>query len=87
MTPILFAESTTTFTTNGIGRLTDAISCYVTEERNGQYELALVYPVTGQHYSEIRNRAIIGVIPYVDATLQPFRIYKITKPLNGKVAV
>lgn len=87
MTPVLFAESTTTFTTNGIGRLTDAISCYVTEERNGQYELALVYPVTGQHYSDIRNRAIIGVIPYVDATLQPFRIYKITKPLNGKVAV
>lgn len=87
MTPILFAEATTTFTTNGIGRLTDAISCYVSEMRNGQYELALVYPVTGQHYSDIRNRAIIGVIPYVDATLQPFRIYKITKPLNGKVAV
>lgn len=87
MTPILFAEATTTFTTNGIGRLTDAISCYVTEERNGQYELAMVYPVTGQHYAEIRNRAIIGAIPYVDATLQPFRIYKITKPLNGKVAV
>lgn len=87
MTPILFAEDTTTFTTNGIGRLTDAISCYVSEMRNGQYELALVYPVTGQHYAEIRNRAIIGVIPYVDATLQPFRIYKITKPLNGKVAV
>lgn len=87
MTPILFAEATTTFTTNGIGRLTDAISCYVTEERNGQYELAMVYPVTGQHYSDVRNRAIIGVIPYVDATLQPFRIYKITKPLNGKVAV
>lgn len=87
MTPILFAEATTTFTTNGIGRLTDAISCYVTEERNGQYELVMVYPVTGQHYADIRNRAIIGVIPYVDATLQPFRIYKITKPLNGKVAV
>lgn len=87
MTPILFEEATSSFTTNGIGRLTDTISCTVTEERNGQYELALVYPVTGQHYSEIRNRAIIGVIPYVDATLQPFRIYKITKPLNGKVAV
>lgn len=87
MTPILFAEATSTFTTNGIGRLASAISCTIEEERNGQYELAMLYPVTGQHYSDIKNRAIIGVIPYVDAALQPFRIYKITKPLNGRVMV
>ena len=41
MKPILFAETQTDFTTNGIGRLSDAISCTVTEERNGQYVLSV----------------------------------------------
>lgn len=35
MIPILYAASETDFTTNGIGLLTDAVSCTVTEERNG----------------------------------------------------
>lgn len=87
MTPILFAENATTFTTNGIGRLSDAISCKVEEERNGQYELSMEYPTDGQHYSKIVNRAIIVVKPCVDASLQPFRIYEITKPLLGRITV
>lgn len=87
MTPILFAESATTFTSNGIGRLADAITCRVEEERNGQYELLMEYPVDGQHYSDIVNRAIIVVKPYVDASLQPFRIYEITKPMLGRITV
>ena len=87
MTPILFAESATTFTSNGIGRLADAITCRVEEERNGQYELFMEYPVDGQHYSDIVNRAIIVVKPYVDASLQPFRIYEITKPMLGRITV
>lgn len=87
MKPILFSEASTTFTTNGIGRLTDAISCTVTEERNGIYELEMDYPTSGQHYSDIGQRKIIVAQPSVDASLQPFRIYKVTKPLNGKVKV
>ena len=43
MIPILYAASEIDFTTNGIGLLTDAVSCTVTEERNGAYELTLVY--------------------------------------------
>lgn len=87
MKPILFAESANTFTTNGIGRLTDAISCTVTEERNGSYELEMEYPVTGQHYSDIGQRKIIVAQPSVESNLQPFRIYRVTKPLNGRVKV
>ena len=45
MIPILFRPKTTDFSTNGIGRWSDAISCYVTEERNGLYELEMKYPV------------------------------------------
>ena len=35
MIPILYSETEREFKTNGIGRLVDAISCTVTEERNG----------------------------------------------------
>ena len=87
MKPILFAESANTFTTNGIGRLTDALSCTVTEERNGSYELYMEYPTTGQHYSDIGQRKIIVAQPAVDSKLQPFRIYRVTKPINGRVKV
>ena len=87
MKPILFSENSTVFTSNGIGRLSDAISCVVTEERNGIYELEMVYPVSGIHYSDIGIRNIIVGKPSANADLQPFRIYKITKPINGKVSV
>lgn len=87
MNPILFSENSTTFTTNGIGRLSSAISCECVEERNGQYEVELTYPIDGQHYSDIGIRKIIVVIPSDGATLQAFRIYKISKPINGKVVI
>ena len=43
MNPILFPEGQKSFDTNGLGRLSYAISCKVTEERNGQYELHREY--------------------------------------------
>ena len=51
MTPLLFAPNTTIFNTNGIGTLADAVSCIVTEERNGMFELEMQYPITGLHYT------------------------------------
>lgn len=86
MKPILFDESATTFTTNGIGRL-DCISCKVTEERNGMYELEAVVAEGSQHYSDLGMSKIIVARPFDGGALQPFRIYKITKPINGKSTV
>ena len=87
MKPILFAENSTVFTSNGIGRLSDAISCVVTEERNGQYELTMEYPSTGIHFDEIKLRAIIVAKPSEGASNQPFRIYNISRPTNGRVTI
>ena len=87
MKPILFAENSTVFTSNGIGRLADALDCVVTEERNGAYELEMTYPMSGQHYEDITIRKIVVVKPSANATLQAFRIYKLGKPINGKVKV
>lgn len=82
MKPILFDETATTFTTNGLGRL-DCVSCIVTEERNGQYILEMSIAESALHADEIAMNSIICVIPSDGATLQAFRVYKITKPING----
>lgn len=87
MTPILFEGNTTTYTTNGIGRLADAISCLVEENLNGLYELTMTYPLTGQYYGEIREDRVILAEPFEGGTWQPFRIYKVSRPLNGIVTV
>lgn len=88
MYPILFDETETAFTSNGIGRLIDATHCTVTEELNGQYELEMQYPITGQHYADITEDRYI-LVRHDDDTmdLQPFQIYKISRPLNGIVTV
>lgn len=85
--PILFAATDTAFDTNGLGVLTDAISCTVTEERNGAFELEMTYPVSGIHYGEIKTRCIILARPNPADDPQPFRIYRITRPLDGIVTV
>lgn len=83
MIPILFPSTATEWTTQGLGALSDAISCTVTEERNGIFELEMQYPMSGVHFDEMQNRRIILAIPSPYRAAQPFRIYRITKPLGG----
>ena len=74
MIPILFPAGETEFKTQGLGALTDAVLCEVTEERNGAYELEMQYPATGIHFEEIQTRCIIFAIPSPYRLPQPFRI-------------
>ena len=83
MIPILYEKTETAFTSNGIGRLSDAISCTVTEERNGSYELEMQYPITGQYFDKLTHSRIIYAVPADGKSGQPFRIYRIEKPING----
>lgn len=87
MKPILFPSTATEFKTQGLGVLTDAISCTVTEERNGAFELTMQYPDTGIHFDEITDRCIIYAIPSPYRAPQPFRIYRITRPMDGIIMV
>ena len=87
MIPILYEKTETAFTTNGIGRLSDALSCIVTEERNGAYELAMEYVEGGMHAEDLDIDRIIFAKPSQLSTPQPFRIYQITKPLNQRFKV
>lgn len=85
--PILYGAEEREFTSNGIGFLSDAMSVTVTEELNGQYELEMIYPVGGRYFSELDYRKIILAKPSGAQGEQPFRIYRITKPMDGRVTV
>lgn len=87
MIPILYPPGETSFSGNGLGRLSEAITCTVEEVRNGKYELEMEYPVTGAHFGDIRNSCIIWAEPSDAYREQPFRIYKISKPMGGKIKI
>ena len=87
MIPILYEGNEQSFTSNGLGRLSDVISCKVVEERNATYELEMTYPVNGVHYDELQESRIILAQPFDGGLTQPFTIYQITKPLNQVVTV
>lgn len=92
MIPILYSATETVAQlvadkTNGLGRLPDAASCKVTEERNGAFTLEMTYPITGLHYADIAIGGVIKAKPNELADPQLFRIYHITKPLNGVVTI
>ena len=48
MIPILYDKSEKLFKNNGIGRLSDTISCKVTEKRNSTYQVVLEYLTQGK---------------------------------------
>lgn len=87
MRPILYKSTEKDFLTNGIGVLSDVISCIVREERNGSYELTMTYPIDGMHFSDIKSRAIILAKPNNEDRPQPFRVVHITKPIDGIIEV
>ncbi|MBQ7540832.1 MAG: hypothetical protein IJT44_00900 [Clostridia bacterium] len=81
MIPILMQDDTT------VGFLKEAMSCVVTEERNGVFELSLTYPVTGTLFDKLQIDRFVKAKPNDTADLQLFRIYEVTKPMNGIVTV
>lgn len=87
MTPYLYDSSESSFLSNGIGNLADAAKCKVKEQRNGEFELEMEYPVSGILFDQIRIGRYITARPAPFRDQQPFEIYKITKPMEGLVTV
>lgn len=84
---ITLHESTSqVFNTMGIGAL-QPISCQVSEEENGEFELEMEYPVTGTLFNELTLRRIIVAKPSPTGSPQPFRIYEVSKEIGGIVTV
>ncbi len=87
MMPVLYNPEETVFSSNGIGVLSDAVSCLINQELNGLFELTMQYPVSGIHFAEITQRAIILAKVDPVSEMQPFRVYRIQKSSPGTVTV
>ena len=83
MTPILLKADAKT----KIGWLSECTACEVTEERNGVYELELVYPIGAAHSNDIVTDCYIKAKPNQTSANQLFHIYKVSKPINGEFTV
>lgn len=66
------------FDNNGLGVLSEPISCYITEELNGDYSLELEYAANSKKAQYLEEWNIIK------ADGQLFRIYKVEKNSEGK---
>ena len=82
MIPILYGPSETEFKTNGFGKLSSAVECKVTEERNGIYDLGMKYPTGGAHYENLCEGCIIVSSHDDNGDLQPFRITSIKREMK-----
>jgi phage minor structural protein len=83
--PILFEADNTNYDHNGIGVLFDAISCTVTEEYNGAFDIELEYPVDGEWANDItKGRQILAKPNDVDEP-HAFRIYEIDSDLESEI--
>lgn len=87
MKPILFEVGETSFDSNGLGLIGDALSCEVTEEANAAYELTLTLPAVSRRYPDMQRGRLILARPNPIDRPQPFRIYRVTRPLKGAVSV
>ena len=72
---------------NGVGILSDATECTVTEEMNGMFTLSMTYPVGGLHWIDIDVGMYIVCRPNEFADEQPFIIKKISKAMGGSVKI
>ena len=86
MIPRLLEASANDFSLAGIP-LTDTISCVVTEERNGLFELEMVVATTTPYFEELAEGKIIVAKPNHTQNYQAFEIYEITRPIDQRVKV
>lgn len=85
--PILYAANETNFNHLGLGVLSDAVSCLVTEERNGLFELEMKYPINGLHYNDLQNDRLLKSDAGHLLKNQRFKIIRVSKPMKGMVTV
>lgn len=88
MIPRLYEKTEQDFDNFGIGPLSDVISCFVTEERNGEFFLEMEYPRDGHLSTELIIDRIILADPYDNASEpEPFRISKVNYSLTDTMEI
>ena len=72
---------------NKIGELSNCIECLVEEERNGLFELTIVYPTTDEIFNSLEEENIIVCNANDTLKNQKFRIYMTKKLMSNRIEV
>lgn len=83
MIPLLYDKIGTT----KIGELTNCIECLVEEERNGIFEISLIYPTTDSIFNSLEEENIIICDANDSLKTQKFRIYMTRKLMSNRIEV
>lgn len=70
-----------------IGNLSSSMECLVTEERNGLFELTMVYPINYDVYASLTKGNIIVADANDTLKAQQFRIYMTRKMMSNRIEV
>ncbi|MGL9995074.1 hypothetical protein IGJ41_000310 [Enterococcus sp. DIV1537a] len=81
--PILYKANETNFFHLGLGVLSDALNCFVYEERNGSFYLEMETLINSASFKELVNNRIIKADAGHELKDQRFVIKKITKTHKG----
>ena len=87
MNPYIYEDTSDLLSSSSQYSLIDGISCIVTEERNGRFDLELQYSLNGVNAGKIVPNAIIMSEPRPDADPEPFRICEIEQTIDGVMLV
>lgn len=85
MYPKLYTSNEINFRHNGEGILKDISTPKVTLEANGLFELEFSYPIFSLLFNKLDYGSIVKINASKKLHNQLFRVYKISKPLNGIV--
>ena len=83
MRPILYDKTGTV----KLGELTNCIECLVEEERNGLFEVSLIYPTNDTLFNSLEEENIIVCNANDTLLNQKFRIYMTRKLMSNKIEV
>lgn len=80
---IIFESDETKFEGNGLGTIPEATDAQAVEELNGGDEISFKIPITAKHFHDLKLMRYILCTPSYGRNPQAYRIYKISKPING----
>ena len=83
MKPLLYDKTGTV----KLGELTNCIECLVEEERNGLFEVSLIYPTNDTLFNSLEEENIIVCNANDTLLNQKFRIYMTRKLMSNKIEV
>ena len=85
--PMIYESTAVAIDGYALGSLPDALSCVVTEERNGEFYCEMSYSIYGLNADLLKLGRIIAVNPNLNDNTQGFRINKIEKALDGTMDI